>query len=220
MAAFSRSGDELTNDENAMFHERLGTNYADAGRWVRRLSALKKLSAGGSARLPQLLGMLFEPAIPGPSGGQPTPAEIEAARAFAPPGAGLDAIPLAVLVPKSMEGTQNWLAAQFFSAAGKVGATQSYRLVHSGSYDSEEAFGVPFQIGEACARAGAAAVLLLGPPAASRLSERSAEFAHAVERILESFDAAMGWIPHSVMTSPVSFLHAHLDFAAARRPSA
>lgn len=216
MASFSRHGTDLNNDENNMFHDKLGGNFFESLRWVRRLLCLKQLreAVKKDVQMSDLIAELFTPVTTTPGSDMPTAEDLEKLKAFSLPAQEASARALAVLFPKGSDALSNWMIYRFYDSASAVGTSQGYRYVLVDSYDPEQPFGVPFQIGEMCRGAGAEAALILGPGPQSKLSERTAEFAHAVKHILSDQEVAMGWVPYAATTSPVPFLHAHLDFLA------
>jgi len=52
----------------------------------------------------------------------------------------------------------------------------------------------------------------VGPPPDSPLGPRSAEFAHATRRILESLGVRLGWVSYNGLQVPAYYINAHLDF--------
>lgn len=208
----------IPNEAVRKLHDKLGANYFEAERWLRRLSVLIKLHESDSPppEAEDFFPALFDPGPPPGSPDLPTPKELESAKSFRLPAPGADAVNLAVVAPKGQEAMLPWMAARFHEAAAGHGIGRTYRQVAAETYDAGQPFGVPFQIGEMCLRTGAAAALILGPPGESSLASRSAEFSHAVGHILESLDVAMGWIPHRGSVSSGHFLRAHLDFLAPR----
>lgn len=218
---FARYGSDLSTDEVAMFHEKLGGNYSQSLLWIRRLLALEKLlaAAGKPKEVGDMLNILFTAPASGGNLDLPSSQDLESARSFTPPVPGGDCRNLAVMVPQGQQTISTWMASRFYAAADQWPGLPGYRTVLSERYDADQPFGVPFQIGELCRKAGADAALIMGPAAASKLSERSAEFSHAVGHILESLDIGMGWIPHAGTMSPAHFQLAHLDFLACRRQS-
>jgi hypothetical protein len=211
MQAFlARKSVIVTAEELEGLCERLEGHYSQASLWLRRLVALMRLRP--QSRLQDLVALLFDI---GPEGGRDLPSfsDLEAAKAFKLP-SGPGAKNLAVLVPKGEEPMGPWLALRLHQTAGQFSIGQGYHRVLAQSYDADQPFGVPFQIGEKCLDAGSQAALVLGPPEASALATRSAEFSHAVGHILESFGVAFSWIPYRASMSPGNFLRAHLDFLA------
>ena len=64
-----------------------------------------------------------------------------------------------------------------------------------------------------CNRAGVTSAIAVGPPPDSPLGARSAEFSHALRRILESLGVRLGWIPYTGLGVAAHYLNVHLDFA-------
>lgn len=217
--AFDKAALSLSGDEIKEFIEMLGPNQAEAVRWAKRLVTLNAIAnkAGQPAKIPDLYRILFDPGVAAKE--LPDPKDLETARGFKPPPPGPEAINLAVLLPKGQEAMAGWVQSQFYKAA-PFGVSRSFRHVLVGSYDAGQPFGVPFQIGELCERAGAQAALVVGPPADSNLAARAGEFSHAVVHILEGLDAGMGWIPHRGTVSLAHFLRAHIDISAVTAPPA
>lgn len=209
------------------FHEKLGGNYFESARWMRRLAVLAKIPslAAKYPKVEDLVPLLFDmairprPALGGSAGDPdfPSPGEVEEAGRSAPPEPGPQAMSLAILLPKGTEGIMApWTIARFCQAGAQYAIPQAYRYVRVGAYDAGQPYGAPFQIGETCLASGAQAALIMGPPRESNLAAREGEFSHAVGHILESLEVAMGWIPHRGTMCDGHFLRAHLDFLAPR----
>jgi hypothetical protein len=212
--AADHAGSKLSIEEVGMLHEKLSQwGYQDLTLWLRRLVAFKELreAAGQPASVSDMLPLIYEPVLAGigepPKTGAP----------FQPPPAQAGAAPLAVIVPKDQLVMSTFAAAQFHEVGAKFGLRQSYRHALWESYDAQQPFGVPFLIGDLCHRAGVTRALIVGPTPDSPLGPRSAEFAHAVRRILENIGVEMGWIPFSGLTTAAHYLNAHLDFVSAPR---
>ncbi len=214
LAAFSAWGIDLTNDEIALFHEKLGKGFAESVRWERRFQTLRKIKESRAEPTPfdKLLPALFAADPPAEGRELPSPQDLDSARGFSPPAPRPGAINLAILVPAGQEAFRPWIAARLYDAAPKLGVEANFRHVLLGTYDSEQPFGVPFQIGEMCRRAGAGAALVLGPPAASGLAARQGEFSHAVAHILEAQGSVLAWLPYDGMNSTANFFRVHLDY--------
>ena len=207
---------QLTTDDARMFHDRLSTNYAEVLVWMKRLITLSKFmqQKGQEQKPSDLLNVLFDPGVA--AADFPGASDLETTKNFGPPGAGPDAMALALIVPKGHENMAGWVASQFYSAASQHGVKQTYRHVLLSTYDAQQPFGVPFQIGESCMKAGAQAALVIGPPVDSQLAAKSGEFQHAVAHVLDSLDIVPAWIGHRGTMAPAPFLRAHLDFIASR----
>ena len=211
-----RQGCQLSTDDTRLFHERLGTGYPDVLYWMRRLLALKKVLAAKfqTAKTVDILNVLFDPGTAETD--FPTPSELNAGKLFKPPAPTLDAIRLALVLPKGHENMAGWVARSFYRAATKIGLKQTYRHVLLQVYDASQPFGVPFQIGDACHRARAEAALVIGPPNDTSLASKAPEFSHAVIHVLAGLGISCGWVAHRGGMSPAPFLRAHLDFLASR----
>jgi len=214
-AATESAGGKFAVDELALLHEKLSQwGYQDLALWLRRLTTFKEIreAAGQPSAVSDMLPLIYEPVLAG-GGEAPKPGA-----AFQPPPAAAGAAPLAVIVPKDQIGLSTFTASQFHETGAKYGFRHSYRHALWESYDSQQPFGAPFLIGDICFRAGVTRALVLGPTPDSPLGPRSAEFSHAVRRILENIGVEMGWIPFGGITTPAHYLNAHLDFASAPRP--
>lgn len=212
LTALARYGIDVTNDETAIFHDRLGANYFESLRWVRRLSALKRIYAETSqiGDVNALINVVFEPL----AGAVPSSEDLMQVQNFVPPPAQSGARNLAVLFPKGQEGMAPWLVAKFYEALARLKFPANFNHVLTASYDAEQPFGVPFQIGELCRNADASAALILGPAATAKVFDRVSEFSHAVGHILGSLDIAMGWIAQPSLKASVPFTLACLDILA------
>ncbi len=216
-AAADRSAAKLASEEISLLHEKLSVwGYSDLSLWLKRVAVLKaaRAAASQSAALQDLMPLIYEPVLAG--GGEPP--KISGA-SFSPPAAAADAPAMAVLAPKGQEGVGAYAASVFYDIGSKNGLARTYRHVLWDTYDAEQPFGVPFNIGEACSRAGVACALIVGPPPDSPLGPRSAEFSHAVRRILESLGIEMGYIPFGGLQLAAHYLNAQLDLAPAPRAS-
>jgi chromosomal replication initiation ATPase DnaA len=210
-SAADRAGAGLGNDEIAALHEKLSQwGYQDMSLWLKRIMVMKKIreAAGQPATLQAIFPMIFDPVVAGGGAEVPKPAG-----GFKPPAVGADAPTIAVIVPKGQDGLDALAAALFYEVGAKNGITQAYRHVMWETYDPAVPHGVPFLIGDMCARAGVQRALIVGPAPDSPLGPRSAEIAHAVRRILESLDVEMGWIPFGGLQLAAHHLNAHLDLA-------
>lgn len=217
LASFLRLGLDLSGDEGALFHEKLGAGYSDSSLWIRRLFALKDIHLATSKPTDwdALLKVLFQAPI-GNEGDVPAAADVQAAKGFRPPDPDAAAENLAIVYPAGQDDVALWCLGKLYEAHGQFGLPRTFRHVLFQPYDGEHPLGVPFQIGEACRAAGADAALVLGPPPASKLAERVNEFSHAVRHILAGLDISLGWIPYTAMTIPVHSVYAVLDLHARR----
>jgi hypothetical protein len=140
-------------------------------------------------------------------------------RSFTPAPAPANADSLAVIVPKGLqEGLGAYTAAMFYDVGKKNGFNQLYRHALWETYDAAVPFGIPFLIGEMCHRAGVTRALIVGPAPDSPLGPRSAEFAHATRRILESFGVELAFIPYTGLLVDAHFINAHLDLSRPPAP--
>lgn len=208
-----RIGCQLNGDEARRFLELIGQNYFDSVRWARRLKRFIELgkAVGRNPTPADVMPVLFDPGVKEPTQELPSSIELGSVASFKPPPPTPTSLNLAFLLPKGSEAMAPWVAARFFQTAAELSVTQTYRPVLVEYYDAQQPFGVPFQIGEHCWRAGAQAVIVVGPPADSQLAAREAEFQHAVARILDGLDVPLGWLRHRGTTALPNFLRAHLD---------
>ena len=216
-AFLDKRGANIPSEDVKKFHEMLGKNYFESERWIRRFLVFLKLreSSSEAQKCDELLSALFDPGVRVGSPELPSPAELQSVQGFMPPAPGPQARGLALLVPKGQEAMAPWVASRFAQAAELFKIPDGgYRQVLTATYDAGQPFGVPFQIGEMCANAGADVALVLGPAADSSLASREAEFSHAVVHVLESLGIAAGWIAHRGTMFAGPFLRAHLDFLA------
>ncbi|MBI5882482.1 MAG: ATP-binding protein [Elusimicrobia bacterium] len=216
LAAFTRSKTELTNDEVGLFVTRIGKNYADLSKWVRRFITLRTLLEAQEvpSAFDKVLQMLF-PGDPAEDAKEiPTPQEAEAAKKTPSPAPGANPANLAFVFPKGVEFLASFVTAQFYEIAARNRIAASYKHVLFGSYDADQPLGVPFQIGEMCRKAGADAALVVGPPSISKLAPRLGEFSHAVGHILDELEIPCAWLPHDGLKVSGNYLRAHLDFMA------
>jgi hypothetical protein len=209
-----RRGANIASEEAKRFHEKLGKHSFESERWIRRLLALLKLQDSSSAppKFDDLLAALFEPGAKAGGPELPSAQELEAVRGFSLPAQGPEARGLALIVPKGQEAMAHWVASRFAAVGQDYKAPAAYRQFLSATYDGGQPFGVPFQIGEMCANAGASAAIVLGPPADLTLASHESEFSHAVVHVLESLGVAAAWVEHRGAMSAGPYLRAHLDF--------
>ena len=217
-AVSDRAGAGLAVDELSLFHEKLSAwGYQDLSLWLRRVVIFKKKREEDRqpSALADLLPLIYEPLLAGVSDEFK---ESPVVKFVAPPITG-SAEPLAVISPKGKEGVGSFAASFFYQVGGKNGFSQTYRHALWQTYDPSQPFGVPFLIGEMCHKAGVTRAIVVGPPPDSPLGPRSAEFSHAVRRILESLGVRLGWVPCNGLQLPAHFINAHLDFSPdPRRP--
>lgn len=209
-ASAERAGAELGSDEIALLHDKLSVwGYQDLTQWLKRIVVFKRIrtAADQPSNLQVLLPLIFDPLL---SGGAAAPKPPDS---FVPPVAGDDAESLAVIAPKGQDGLGAFAAATFYEFGSRNGFAKVYRHALWDVYDATQPYGVPFLIGEMCARARVTRALIIGPMADSPLGPRAAEFAHATRRILESFNVEMAWIPYNGLSLSAYYLNAHLDFA-------
>ncbi|MBI5242027.1 MAG: ATP-binding protein [Elusimicrobia bacterium] len=216
-ALVERCGAQLAAAEIKKLLERLAPNYGEASRLVRRWICLGEVyrAKGSVPSSDDMVGDLLSAGAKSSQADMPNMAELETGRTFAPPAPAPDAPNLALFCPRGQDAMATWLVARFYKVGAEFGIHQTFRHVLCESYDAEQPFGVPFQIGESCQRSNAQAALVLGPPREAKLAARESEFAHAVRHILEGFGIAAGWIPFTETTTTRPFLAAHLDFKAA-----
>lgn len=211
-AVADRVGAGLASEDFSLLHEKLSAwGYQDLSLWLRRVAVFKKKREEASlpSALADLLPLIYEPLLAGTAEALK---EVPAVKFVAPVLSG-SAEPLAVIAPKGKEGVGPYAASFFYEVGGKNSFAQAYRHALWDSYDPSQPFGVPFLIGEMCHRAGVTRALVVGPPPDSPLGPRSAEFAHAARRILESLGVRLGWVPYAGLQMPAHFINAHLDFA-------
>jgi chromosomal replication initiator protein len=202
-AVADRTGAGFGNDEISQLNEKLSQwGYADLTVWLKRVAVFKRAleAAGQSSKLQDMLPLIYEPVVAvNAEAPKITPMN------FTPPALSAAAEPIAVITPKGVDGLAGFVASQFYETGKKTGFPEVYRHVLWETYDPTIPFGVPFLIGEMCSRANVTRALIVGP--------RSAEFVHAVRRILESFGVEMAWIPYGGVALPAHYLNAHLDLA-------
>lgn len=213
VAAGERGGWSV--EELGVLHEKLAAwGYSDMTQWMRRLALLKKArqTAGQPAGMAELLALCYDP-LTAASTPPPTSEQVSAVR-FAPPTVSAASPPLGVLAPKGLDGLGPYAAAMFYEIGGRNGVNTAFRHALWETYDAAQSFGVPFQIGDLCCRAGVTRVLLVGPGPDSPMAARAMEFAHAVRRILESCGIQLGFIPYSGLQNPAQYVNAQLDLAS------
>ena len=206
-----RMGAGLSSDELPLLHEKLSAwGYQELSLWLRRLSTFKRVreAAAQPSGLGELLPLIYEPLLAQAEGSVPPPTT-----QFTPPPVTASSESLAVIAPKGQGGLGPFAAATFYQTGAKHGFSRTYRHALWEAYDPSQPFGIPFLIGEMCHQAGVSHALVVGPAPDSPLGSRSAEFAHAVRRILESLGVRFGWIPHYGLQVPAYYINAHLDFA-------
>ncbi len=209
-ASADRAGAGLGNDEITILHDKFSAwGYQDLSQWLKRIVVFKKVreNAGQPTTLQTIMPLIFDP-LQGGGAEAPKPAG-----GFTPPPVGADNEPLAVIAPKGQDGLGAFVASVFYEVGAKYGFTKPYRHALWDTYDPSQPYGVPFLIGEMCARANVTRALIIGPMADSPLGPRAAEFAHATRRILDSFGIEMGWIPYNGLSLAAYYLDAHLDLA-------
>jgi chromosomal replication initiator protein len=215
-SASERNQVGLAGDEITMLHDKLSVwGYSDLTLWLKRVSVFKKSREASSqvATLQEFMRLIYEPLS---SGGVEAPKAV--ASTFKPPVPPANAQPIAVIVPKGPEGLGAYSAEKFYDVGLKNGFTQVYRHALWETYDPAVPFGIPFLIGEMCLRAGVTRALIVGPTPDSPLGPRSAEFAHATRRILESFNVLLAFVPYNGLQLDANYLTAHLDLAAVTPP--
>ncbi|HEX4049230.1 MAG TPA: DnaA/Hda family protein, partial [Elusimicrobiota bacterium] len=208
-AAAERAHVGLGGDEISLLHEKLSQwGYSDLTLWLKRVAVFKSAreASGQTATAQEALRLLYEPVV---AGGTEAP-KIPATN-FKPPTAPANAEPIAVIVPKGHDGLAAFAAATLYDVGLKNGFTQVFRHVLWETYDPAVPFGVPFMIGEMCYRARVTRALIVGPAPDSPLGPRSAEFAHATRRILESSSVEMAFVPFNGLKLDAHYLNAHLD---------
>jgi chromosomal replication initiation ATPase DnaA len=216
-AASERAQSGLGGDEISLLHEKLSVwGYADLSLWLKRVIVFKKIreAAAQVATAQEIFRLIYEPVMTAPAETPKVPA-----KSFAPAPAPADSDSLAVIVPKGLqEGLGGYTAATFYEVGKKYGFNQVYRHALWETYDAAVPFGIPFMIGEMCHRAGVTRALIVGPAPESPLGPRSAEFAHATRRILESFGVELAFIPYTGLLLDAHFINAHLDLARTTAP--
>jgi len=216
-AASDRAQTGLSEVEISTLHEKLSAwGYNDLTVWLKRVTVYKRSleAAGKAVPLDEMFKSIYEPLLAGAT----EPPNLTGA-AFTPPPAPPNAEPIAVIVPKGHDGLGAFAAAQFYDAGRKHGFPKIFRHVLWETYDPTVPFGIPFMIGELCARAGVTSALIVGPAPETPLGPRSAEFAHATRRILESFGVELAFIPFSSLKIEAHYLNAHLDLARLPPPA-
>lgn len=210
-----RKPSDLTPADVQALQEKLAGSFSESARWLMRLAVFKRarIAAKLSTASVDLIRVLFEAGVSGFA--EPSPADLEKAKGYKLPDTQLSAPGLIIIVPKGSEHLAAWIIENFYETGARHGFPQIYRHLAVESYAVDQPFGVPFQIGELCRRAGASKALILGPPESSRLAPREAEFAHAVRHILADSDIQMGWIAHMGLMVPAHYLNAQIDLAAA-----
>lgn len=216
-SAADRAAAGLSEAELTLLHEKLSAwGYNDLSVWLKRVTVYKQAqeAAGKTFVLEEMLKTVYEPLLAGAT----EPVNLTGA-SFNPPPAPGNAESLAVIVPKGHDGLGAYAASQFYDAGRKHGFTKIFRHALWETYDPTVPFGIPFLIGEMCARAGVTTALIVGPSPESPLGPRSAEFAHAVRRILESFGVELAFVPFGSLKLEAHYLNAHLDLARLPPPA-
>jgi hypothetical protein len=216
-SAAERAAAALGDVELSLLHEKLSAwGYNDLTVWLKRVAVYKKAqeASGKTFILDEMLKATYEPLLAGAT----EPATLSGA-SFTPPQPPANAEPIAVIVPKGYDGLGAYAAAQLYDVGRKHGFPRIFRHVLWETYDPAVPFGVPFLIGELCSRAGVTSALIVGPAPETPLGPRSAEFAHAVRRILESFGIELAFVPFNSMKLEAHYLNAHLDLARPASPA-
>jgi chromosomal replication initiator protein len=211
VAASDRAQMALASEEAVLLYEKLSVwGFADLTVWLKRVAVFKKSrgASGQVATVQEAIRLLYDPIMAAATDPPKIPAST-----FKPPTAPPNAEPMAVIVPKGPADLGAYAAGKFYDVGLKNGFTQVYRHVVWETYDPAVPFGIPFLIGEMCHRAGVTRALIVGPTPDSPLGPRSAEFAHATRRILESFNVELAFLPFNGLQMDAHYLNAHLDLA-------
>lgn len=78
-------------------------------------------------------------------------------------------------------------------------------------YDSDELYGVPFQIGNFAVEHGVNGVIVLGPQPTSALGAQEAEFRHITYKILDSFLLKSSWLTCEKLKSKAAYVKILMD---------
>lgn len=208
-ATLERLGAGFSVDETTLLHEKLAqAGYQEMSLWIMRLLELRRRrsEAGQNADMSALLELTYEPTIFS-AGDLP-----ESTEAVSPSGGSFKMVRFA---PQSSDDIGAYAEAMLAHVGAQHGFISHGSASVASTYDAGQAIGVPFQIADACRRAGARGALVVGPPLESTLGPRSVELAHAIRHLLASAGIALAWIPYGGLRTSAHYLNGVLDLSAA-----
>ncbi|MBI4386639.1 MAG: ATP-binding protein [Elusimicrobia bacterium] len=219
-AALIRLGFEAQEDDARELLDRLGGEFFDLGRWLRRLGALREILArlGQQPALREIFSLLFVPL-----GAPRIVAADEIRQALSrsparPSGGGGASRRLAVFFPMGYREYAVFAVERLRAQTLQYRIPLSWQEAIQQEYDPEQLYGVPFAMGEVCDQARAEAALVVGPVPGSGLADREGELLHALEHILHGGAVPLGWIPFDRIMEDSTYFRVLLDLGSVLGP--
>jgi len=95
--------------------------------------------------------------------------------------------------------------------AKELGLNTDWSQVFVEEYNSDELYGIPFQIGNTATERNVNGAIVLGPQPTSALGAQEAEFRHITFKILDSFLVKGSWLPMSRLKSKAAYAKILMD---------
>ena len=183
------------------------------GEAVAYFESMKKLekfvvNAENSLSHSQLLEML-QGLQEAPSG-TPTDSEFSAAAAWRPSGKE-EWFKWGIFYPKGMKREAQYALYALHERAKELGINTEWRQVFIEEYNSDEAYGTPFKLGNFAGQHTVNGAIILGPQPTSAIGAQEGEFHHLCLKILESFSIKGAWLPLARLKSPAAYAKILMD---------
>lgn len=110
-----------------------------------------------------------------------------------------------IFYPKGLKREAQYALYMMHERAKELGMNTEWRQVFMEEYNSEEAYGVPFKIGNFAAQQNINGVVILGPQPDSAIGKQETEFRHLSLKILDSFLIKGAWLQLEKLKSPAAY---------------
>jgi len=116
-----------------------------------------------------------------------------------------------IFYPKGMRREAEFALYSLNERAKELGLNTDWSQVFVEEYNSDELYGIPFQIGNTATERNVNGAIVLGPQPTSALGAQEAEFRHITFKILDSFLVKGSWLPMSRLKSKASYAKILMD---------
>jgi len=116
-----------------------------------------------------------------------------------------------IFYPKGMRREAEFALYSLNERAKELGLNTDWSQVFVEEYNSDELYGIPFQIGNTATERNVNGAIVLGPQPTSALGAQEAEFRHITFKILDSFLVKGSWLPMSRLKAKASYAKILMD---------
>ena len=116
-----------------------------------------------------------------------------------------------IFYPKGCEKEAKWIIYSLYEKSKELDINVEWDQIFIEEYNSDEAYGVPFQIADFACKKKVNGVIVMGPQSTSLLGAQEQEFKHLSKKILTSFFIKSGWISASQIKGSAPYVKILMD---------